>query len=103
MPSTPLPSLHVLIVDDNFICSNILARAITSQQLVALHVTTLSSAEEALRDLSAARYDIIFTDIEMGGMSGDSMARKIRETDREIPIHAVTARCDDESLERYRS
>ena len=113
MPATPLlPSFRVLIVDDNPVCSNILARVIESQQLgeiVALHVNTLRSAEEALRDLETACYDIIFTDIEMRQVSGDEMVRRIHsgqthpihESNRGIPIIAITTKDDPDSRERY--
>jgi CheY-like chemotaxis protein len=114
MPTMPpLPIFRVLIVDDNPVCSDILARVIASQQLgeiVTLHVTTLRSAEEALRDLGTTCYDIVFTDVEMGRIGGDEMTRIIR-SDHAIPIHnanrvipiiAVTARVDPVSRVRYR-
>ena len=108
----PSLSFRVLIVDDNDVCSDILARMIQSPQLkdiATVHITTLHSAEEALRDLQAASYDIIFTDIEMGQVWGDEMTRIIRsdhtipihKKNRDIPIVAVTARVDPASRERY--
>jgi CheY-like chemotaxis protein len=113
MPVTPpLPSFRVLIVDDNPVCSDILARMIVSQQLgeiATLHVTTLRSAEEALRDLGTTCYDIVFTDVEMGQIWGDEMACTIRsghavpihKANRDVPIVAITARCDPVSRARY--
>lgn len=113
MPVTPpIPPFRVLIVDDNPVCSDILARVIVSQQLgeiATLHVTTLCSAEEALRDLGTTCYDIIFTDVEMGQIWGDEMARTIRsdhtvpihKANRDVPIVAITARCDPVSCARY--
>jgi two-component system, NarL family, sensor histidine kinase EvgS len=114
MPATspPLPFFRVLIVDDDPICSKILTRVIESQhpgEIATLRVTILGSAEEALRDLETACYDIIFTDIEMGQISGDDMTRTIRagqthlihRSNRDIPIIAVTARVDPDSRARY--
>ena len=31
-------------------------------------------------------FDLIFLDIDLGGMDGMALARKIRETDSEVPI-----------------
>jgi CheY-like chemotaxis protein len=108
----PSLSFRVLIVDDNLVCSDILARVIVSQQLceiATIHVTTLRSAEDALRDLETACYDIVFTDIEMGQIWGDEMTRIIRsnhgvpihKANRDVPIVAITARCDPVSRTRY--
>lgn len=107
MPTTPPHhSFRVLIVDDNSICSDILARVIRSQHLddvSDVHITTLRSAESVLQTLNEKNYDIIFTDIEMGELSGDEMARIIRKNNYDIPIYAVTARSDNVSRDRYKS
>jgi CheY-like chemotaxis protein len=99
--------LHILIVDDDPICSAILKRMITLLQLpgrkATLNITILHSAEEALDVLKNTKYDIMFTDIEMGGMWGDEMVRTIcSKFDYDIPIYAITAKCDAESCERYK-
>ena len=113
MPTIPpLPFFSILIVDDNTICSDILARLIASRQLdeiMDLRITVLHSAEEALTDLRTTCYDIIFTDVEMGKIHGDEMTRIIRsnltvpihKANRDVPIVATTARCDPDSRARY--
>ncbi len=35
-------------------------------------------------------FDLIFLDIDLGGMDGMALARKIRETDSEVPILFLT-------------
>ena len=105
---------YILIIDDNCICSAILKGTIKKLQSLfqdtLFVITTLSSAEEALKNLVTATYDLIFTDIEMGEVSGDKMARIIRDMspdsiymkNRGIPIYAVTARHDEESHKQYK-
>ena len=111
--------LHILIVDDNSICSALLARIFTSQDLKQFgpfSITILCSAEKALDHLEKSCCDIIFTDIEMRGMSGDEMTRiicngeiihngveyNILEKNCNIPIIAITAKYDPGSLKRYK-
>ena len=105
MSTTPPPHcLRILVVDDDPICSKILHRAITlspqHNKPTIFEINTLSSAEAALDELKKSKYDIIFTDIEMKGMTGDEMACQI--SDRTIPIYAITAKMDAESLMRYK-
>jgi CheY-like chemotaxis protein len=111
MPATTTPVLRILIVDDNHICSQLLARIFTTERLKGIttfQLTILYSAEDALRVLETNCYDIIFTDIEMTGMSGDEMVRVIRNEsgsilkgNRNIPIIAVTSKYDNESCMQY--
>jgi CheY-like chemotaxis protein len=106
------PILHILIIDDNAICADIIARIFTTKRLdeiATFHITKLHSAEDALHDLENMRYDIIFTDIEMTGMSGDDMVRIIRSNsgdiihsgNRDISIFAITSKFDGKSRIRY--
>ena len=52
-------------------------------------VIPFTSAEELLA--ASGSFDLIFLDIEMGGMDGMSAARQIREKDFEIPIVFLTS------------
>ena len=110
---TASPALHILIVDDNAICAQLLAHIFTSKQLKGIatyEITIIHSAEEALCILKETCYDIIFTDIEMTNMWGDKMAQIIRgkltgnihEENRNIPIIAITSKYDSNSLKWYK-
>ena len=61
-------------------------------------VIAFGSAEALLS--SAMDYDLIFLDIEMGGMDGMGAAKKIRETDFETPIVFLTSHIEM-ALEGY--
>lgn len=102
MPARHL--IHVLIVDDNSVCAGMLARLLQFKlrHLSDFKITTASSAEEALQNLENTAYDIIFSDIEMGVMSGTAMAKEIRRRNIDIPIIAVTSRYDSKSCNEYR-
>ena len=52
-------------------------------------VEPFSCAEDLLS--SEVPFDIVFLDIEMQGMDGMSCARKIRETNKDIPIVFLTS------------
>ena len=48
------PILHILIIDDNTICANILSRSFKAKplnEIATFQITILHSAEDALHDL----------------------------------------------------
>lgn len=59
------------------------------------------SGEELLKDFSKGKYDLIFMDIYMSGITGIETVAKIREIDEEIPI-AFTTTSEEYALESYR-
>src|SRR3954468_19428417 len=101
---TMTPALHILIVDDNAICAQLLARIFTLEQLkriATFKITIHNSPEGALPDLIKTHYDIIFTDIEMTNMSGCDMAKTIRDKSTDTykenhhtPIITITSKYD---------
>ena len=54
-------------------------------------IITCLSGEELLEKYKAERFDIIFLDIEMGGMNGMDTAREIRKTDENVIIVFLTS------------
>ena len=59
------------------------------------------NGEELLSSFTPSRYDIVFLDIYMGGMSGVDAAERIRRLDPDIPI-AFTTTSPDHALDGYR-
>lgn len=53
------------------------------------NVEPFSCAEDLLN--ASPKYDIVFLDIEMGGMDGMTAARIIRQTDSEVPLVFLTS------------
>ena len=62
---------------------------------ISLQTKTFASAEQFLFVWEEHRdFDALFVDIQMGQMNGMEMARKIRETDEDIPIVFTTGIAD---------
>ena len=60
-----------------------------------------SSGEQLLKVYAPLTYDLVLSDIYMGGISGVELVKQIRETDPEIPIGFITS-SRDFALESYR-
>lgn len=78
----------ILVVDDE---ENI--RLLYKMELSeeGYRVITASSGEEALEILEKEKPDLITLDIKMGGMSGIEFLRKIKNTNRDLPVIISTA------------
>ena len=95
-----LPRLRVLAVDDNRINRKLLTALLCR---VGLEVDEAESGQEAVRLAEQHRYDLIFMDLHMPGMSGEEAAAAIRAAERgrrRTPIVAVTANALPETRAR---
>lgn len=64
-------------------------------------VTAFGSGEMFLQDYRPGRFDMVFMDIYMGGISGVETVKRIREQEPELPIAFVTS-SQDHALDGYR-
>jgi len=71
----PLPARHVLVVDDSPTAATMLRMLL--ERLGQL-VWVAGSAEEGLELLAAFPFDVVFADIEMPGIGGLELARRVR-------------------------
>ncbi len=87
-----LPSLHVLIVDDNIV-SQKLAKLLFVKQ--GHTVVTVSNGNDALKRMSTENYDLVLLDCQMPGLDGFETCELLRRLDEErkrhTPIIALTA------------
>jgi CheY-like chemotaxis protein len=92
MPPPPSKVLSILVAEDEPL----------NQKFIRLflerfgHIVTLASdGYQAYTLWEQGDYDLILMDIQMPGMRGDEVVRKIRqqEQERHIPIIAVTGNC----------
>ena len=83
-----LKSLKILYVEDNK-TTQLFYRAIFED--IVAKIIYCDNGEEGYRAFLNEEIDIIVTDYEMPVMNGLEMSRKIRESDKEIPIIFVSA------------
>jgi two-component system chemotaxis sensor kinase CheA len=86
---------RILVVDDS-ITTRTMEKNILETH--GYQVTLAVSGDEALARVAAADFDLVVTDIEMPGMNGFELTRRLKERERtrEIPVVIVTSLASDE-------
>ncbi|MET0281020.1 MAG: response regulator [Steroidobacteraceae bacterium] len=75
---------RVLLIEDTEETRELSRMALESQ---ACHVVAVSSAEAALGLLNAGeRFDLVFTDVCLGGVSGIEAAHRIKQHQPSLPV-----------------
>jgi CheY-like chemotaxis protein len=103
-PSAAQLGGRVLVVDDNSVNRRILARQV---ELAGASTDTAAGGEEALELMRRGHYDLVLADLQMPGMDGFDLARRIRAREREAdlqrtPILAITASAFEDQEARSR-
>lgn len=78
-----LPSLHVLIVDDDHVARDVIGKYLRSD---GHHVESVCSGEDALARLTTNGIDLLITDHGMPGMNGIQLAQAARAMGHEQPV-----------------
>jgi DNA-binding response OmpR family regulator len=81
-------SKHILVIDDDI--------AIRESFLLALKdtgytVDVVESGEKGIEKERTKKYDLIFLDLKMPGISGIETLREIRKVNKNTPIYIITA------------
>ena len=76
-PTPPLPRRRILLVEDS---EEVRETTIEFMSELDYDVIAVPSAEAALAALDAERFDIVFTDVSLPGMSGLALLKRVRET-----------------------
>jgi two-component system alkaline phosphatase synthesis response regulator PhoP len=84
--------MKLLVVDDEI---NILELLFYNFQKEGYEVDTAADGENALQLYSKNKYDLIVLDRMLPGIDGCDVLRKIRETDKNIPIIMLTAKSEE--------
>ncbi|WP_296444446.1 response regulator [Rhodoferax sp. UBA5149] len=77
----------ILVVDDDAVVGKSFDRVLKSKGYA---VITAQSGEEALLKLKNERYDVVFTDIKMPGMSGLEVAERVKKSQPWLPVVVIT-------------
>ena len=77
----------ILVVEDEEPVRELLRDILESE---GHSVTLARSGHEAFSIYNSSKFDAVFTDVGMPGMSGWELARAIRERDRRVPIAVIT-------------
>ncbi len=102
---SPVPQLlsgvNVLLVDDDSDTLTLMTTALTRRHA---NVTAVSSAVEAIQEISRKRPDVLVSDIAMPDEDGYGLIEKVRRlengTTQTIPAVAITAYAKEEDRER---
>src|SRR5436305_13208313 len=79
---------HILVVDDEPEIRTLLCELLIDEYDCA----TASSAEEALSGLAGAEFDLVLSDIQMGGMSGLEMIPRVLERPPDTGVAMASGR-----------
>jgi|SRR4051794_17691352 len=86
-----LPTLQILLVEDNLINQKLAARLLEK----AGHVVTIAAnGKEAVDQVAARPFDLVLMDVQMPEMDGFEATQAIRQKEageRRLPIVALTA------------
>lgn len=79
---------HLLLAEDNAINQMVASQLL---QRIGFHVTVVDNGQQAVEAMTKQHFDGILMDLQMPVMSGYEATIKIRETNPDIPIIALTA------------
>jgi CheY-like chemotaxis protein len=88
VPQFIAPDADVLVVDDNPMNLNVIKGLLKATRMF---VTTANSGEECLEKIKFSNFNIVLLDHMMPGMDGVETLARIRETQPDLPVYALTA------------
>lgn len=83
-----MPKAHILVVEDDWDLRDALSDTL---EFDGYQVQAAASAEEALQLLSHKRFDLVVSDINMGGMDGHELLVRVRALYPVLPVVLITA------------
>jgi two-component system, chemotaxis family, chemotaxis protein CheY len=99
-PSSALPELNALVVEDSPMMRQLLVFALS--RVKQLRITEADDGVDGLRKLAGGKFDIILTDINMPIMDGLKLVKRVR-TDpvhKDVPIVIITTESAEEDRQR---
>ncbi|HVJ52638.1 MAG TPA: response regulator [Aliidongia sp.] len=101
-PGQSLPARFVLLAEDDPVIQILI---VTALEMTGHRVVQVDDGQAAVEAARAQRFDVILMDLQMPVMDGLAATQAIRaaETDRHVPIIALTANARSEDAERCRA
>ena len=93
-------SRKVLVVDDDPAVRKSIDRVLSSKGYA---VITVENGEEAMRKLNEEKYDLVYTDIRMPGMSGLDVAEQVKARKPWTPVVIITGYGTDAAQARAKA
>ncbi len=81
-------SKNILVIDDE---EDLRESFVLALKDTGYQVDTVETGEEGIEKERSKKYDLIFLDLKMPGMSGIEALREIRKVNKETPIYIITA------------
>ncbi|MBO4807842.1 MAG: response regulator [Lachnospiraceae bacterium] len=100
VPQFIAPDADVLVVDDNPMNLTVIKGLLKATKMF---VTTAASGEECLEKIKYGSFNVVLLDHMMPGMDGLETCAKIRETNPDLPVYALTANAAEGGEEFYKS
>ncbi|MBR1861111.1 MAG: response regulator [Lachnospiraceae bacterium] len=88
VPKFIAPDADILVVDDTPMNLNVIKGLLKATKVF---VTTVTSGEECLEAIKETKFNVVFLDHMMPGMDGIETIEKIRLTQPDLPVYALTA------------
>lgn len=88
---------QVLVIDDDAVVGRSFDRVLSAK---GYDVKTVLNGEDALKDMEAKDYDLVFTDIKMPGMDGIEVAEQIKAKCPWTPVVVITGYGTEENEAR---
>jgi two-component system, OmpR family, response regulator TctD len=83
--------MKLLLIEDNHQLAHWLAKTLTAEGFLVDHVP---DGESACASLAGTRYDVVLLDLNLPGMSGKAVLRRMRDNANDTPVLVLTATGD---------
>ena len=90
-------SSHILVVDDEPLVGQLFKGSLEG---TGYQVTTTLSSIEALELIGKRHFDLIFLDLLIPEIDGAELFRRIRQTDKKVPVAIITGYPDSDLMSR---
>jgi CheY-like chemotaxis protein len=82
---------RVLVVDDEDAVRRYVVHVLTA---AGYQTSAASNAAEAIEAFKSSQFDALVTDVMMPGMTGDELARQLRQSERDLKVLYLTGYSD---------